>query len=202
MDCITRHAAAVEYFRQGLPITICVGKRPVPKGWPAKRWTEDEIDQRFQRDPELNVGCKLGAESFIDFDCDSPQAEAAMADLFDGDVPVTPTFRSPRGRHWLMAWHPDLAAIAKSVIHVGPLEIRLGANGKGCQSLLPPSLTDGIRRQWVDGLSLLDLRPAAIKPSILRRFSQFARKDAFQKVAAGLKVNKVNTEHHCLNSVV
>ena len=80
---------------------------------------------------------------FIDIETDSRDGDAAVADLFEGDVPVTPTFKSTRGSHRLYGWHPDLEAVGKATIHVGPLEIRLGAGGKAAQSLLPPSVTDG-----------------------------------------------------------
>ncbi len=165
------HEAALEYHRDRLPITLCAGKRPLGKDWPHKRWTVKEIDQHYRARPALNPGTRLGPGSqLIDFDADSPEAEQAMLDLFDGNIPMTPTFRSKRGKHWLMAWHPDLERIGKTTIQLGALEIRIGANGKGCQTLMPPSVTDGTRREWVEGLHLGECDRAPLRKHVLQQF--------------------------------
>lgn len=162
------HEAALDYHRRKLPITLCRGKAPFPKGWPAKRWTIREIEQHFRADGNLNVGTRLGPDAgIVDVEYDSVGGERALLDLFDGDVPVCPTWMSPRSPHRLFRWHPDLAAIGKASVDIGPLEIRLGANGKGAQSLLPPSVTDGFKRKWQ--VSLDECDPPALPDRVVQR---------------------------------
>lgn len=143
--------AALKYHRDGLPITLCHAgkKKPYAKGWPEKRYTISEIKNEFRTHQDLNVGTVLGPRSkIIDVEYDGIGGERAVLEMFDGDVPVTPSWLSKRGVHRAFQWHPDLDRIGKSVIKLGPLEIRLGANCKGMQSLLPPSTSDGFKRTW------------------------------------------------------
>ena len=97
---------AIRYrCEMGLPITICREKHPgavVGKGWQHRRFTEAEIEQYWDREPNLNVGTILGPESgLVNFDCDSEQAETDYARLFEGcEIPTPPpTHISRRGRN-------------------------------------------------------------------------------------------------------
>jgi hypothetical protein len=125
--------AAHCFLDLGLPITLCRGakKSPICKGWPLKTWTHDEIDAEFQARGDLNVGVVLGPRSgLIDIEIDGPGQEQALLDQFNGDVPITPMWRSARGPHRLFQWHDDLGRVGRSSITIGPLGIRLGANGR------------------------------------------------------------------------
>ena len=162
--------AAHQLLNLGLPITLCRSgtKIPISKGWPTKTWTYDRIDAAFVKYGDLEVGLVLGALSgLIDIELDGPGGDAALMDLFDGDVPVTPLWNSARGAHRLFQWHDDLDRIGKSSILMGPIEIRLGASGRAAYSLVPPSTTDGVRRQWM--VSLDECSPAPLPPAVLRR---------------------------------
>lgn len=159
------HEAALEYHRRKLPITLCIGKRPLGKDWPNKRYTIKTINQQFRECPTLNVGVRLG--EFVDIEYDAAGGERALAELFEGNVPVAPTWESKRGRHRLFRAHPDLVQIGKATINVGPLEIRLGANGKAAQSLLPPSVSDGFVRKWK--LSLDECDPPALPEQVVKQ---------------------------------
>lgn len=159
--------AALDYHQRGLPITLCNGKAPISKAWQHKAWTADEIRRAFRSRPSLNVGVRLGA-GMIDIEADSPEQEQAFAELFEGcDPPITPTFASTRGKHRLYAKHPALAKLDSAVIYYKDLAIRIGSNGKGAQSLLPPSRTDGVTRQW--HVSLEECEPAPLPEIVVQR---------------------------------
>ena len=164
------YEAALEYLAAGFPITLCRPgqKRPFSKSWPTKIWTAAEIAAEFAAQPDLNVGIVLGPRSgIIDLECDGPDGDKELLDLFDGDFPVTPLWHSARGPHRLFTWHDDLAQIGKSSITLGSLEVRLGAGDRGAQSLLPPSLSNGWERKWK--VSLADCDPAPLPPGVLRK---------------------------------
>jgi hypothetical protein len=153
-----------------LPITLCKPgtKAPIGNGWPQRTWTHDDIDTTFQTHKGLNVGLILGPRSgLIDVEVDGPDGDAELQELFHGDVPVTPMWRSARGPHRLFQWHHDLARVAKSSVSMGSLEVRLGADGKGAQSLLPPSITDGWGRRW--NVPLDECSPAPLPSGVRRR---------------------------------
>ena len=109
----------------------------------------------------------------IDVEQDSEEARKDFARLFDGaDPPVTPTFQSTRGQHRLFAWTESLEAIGKATVHFGELEIKLGANGKGSQSLLPPSKTNQVSRRWLIWLD--DCPTAPLPAKVIDRLLQTA----------------------------
>ena len=118
---------------------------------------------------ELNVGCLWGPRSkLIDIEQDSDDDKAAFAELFHGvDAPVTPTFQSTRGPHRIFSWHPKLDNIGKATIHYKGLEVKIGANGKGSQSLLPPSTTNRFSRRWL--IPLDDCPPAKLPDLVIDR---------------------------------
>lgn len=170
------HEAACQYHEAGLPITLCkVGeKKPYLKGWQAKEYTASEINAEFKKHGSLNVGLVLGPRSqLIDIEYDAKGGERALNELFEHDVPVTPTWLSTRSPHRLFRWHPDLAAVNKASVNLGPLEIRLGANCRGAQSLLPPSRTDNFTRKWQ--VSIEECDPAPLNVAALQQILAAAK---------------------------
>jgi P4 family phage/plasmid primase-like protien len=174
--------AALDYVAAGIPITICRGKNPgVVSAWQDKRWTEPEIENCFRREPELNVGFILGvASGLVDLECDTRTAETDYANLFDNEPPVAPTYTSARGRHRLFRHHPRLETIANlpgfdnaekggAVVKFGELECRIGVGGKAAQSLVPPSTTNGVPKEWLPGLSLSDCDPPELPEVVVDR---------------------------------
>lgn len=133
------------------------GKNPTDAGWPDKRYTDSELERRYANNPALNVGVKLGPDSgIIDIEGDGDGWQAALTELFGGEPPRTPSYKSKRGEHRLCKYDPRLAGI--TTVKLGPLEIRVGSNA--AQSLLPPSTTDGFTREWV-------VRPDECEPATL-----------------------------------
>jgi hypothetical protein len=170
--------SALDYRRRGLPITLCDDKSPLGKGWTATSpgkawqrhtWTPKEICRAFDQRGELNVGSLWGPRSgMVDFECDGDGAERSFSELFDGiDQPVTPMFQSSRGKHRLFAWNDELELIGKATAHFGELELKVGAAGRGSQSLLPPSKTSDFCRKWL--VSLDDCKPAALPDKAIKR---------------------------------
>ncbi len=187
------HAEAHKLHRAGLPITLCPpnSKKPLGEGWDAKqiglawqkkKWTLKEIDRAFKLRGSLTVGVLYGPRSgLIDIEGDSAGAEAAILELFGGETPIAPMFRSRRGSHRIMRFDADLDAIGKATIHWpdpkrGPLEIKLGATGKASHSLWPPSTTDGIQREWGEGLSYHECDAPSLPAAVKDKLLQFQRK--------------------------
>jgi hypothetical protein len=88
-----RHDAARQYYRIGLPITLCPPgeKKPLGEGWDdknpgrawqRKRWDPKEIDRAFKVRGDLNVGILFGPSSgLIDIEEDSREDSRAFAVL-------------------------------------------------------------------------------------------------------------------------
>ena len=191
------HAAARSYHEVGLPITLCRpgGKVPIATKWHHKVWTPAEIDAQFETHADLNVGLILGPRSgIIDIEIDGAGGDAELQELFQGDVPVAPIWRSARGAHRLFAWHDELTEIGKSSITISSLEFRLGADGRAAQSLLPPSITDGWGRRWTVPLDECD--PPPLPTCVLRQLvDSFGRRDC-----AGLGLGTVPGATYCAST--
>ena len=56
------------------------------------------------------------------------------------------------GGQWVFAWDDRYDLIGKAVVHWKEVEVRLGAGGNAAQSLIPPSVTDGVTREWINPL--------------------------------------------------
>lgn len=170
---------ALDLRRRRMPITLCDGKKPLGRDWtatgngnewPQHEWIASEIKRAFAVRGALNIGLQLGPRSgLIDIEADSAAEEQAFAELFAGcDPVVTPTFRSRRGKHRLFRWDDELQATGKGIVKFHDLGIRIGAGGKGAQSLLPPSAnTDGSRREWL--VPLADCDPATLPKPVVER---------------------------------
>src|SRR5262249_55066660 len=115
-----------------------------------------------------NVGVQLGeASNLIDVECDTPEAERTLSELFNDDFPVAPTFQSSRGKHRLFAWSDGLPL--KAVAKWQGVEFRIGNGDRGAQTVFPPSPG----RLWLvdpDDAPLVQL-PA----SVIRIISQTSR---------------------------
>lgn len=151
-----------------VPVLIHEGqKRPIGKGWQNQRYTDDELRERFTNNPKLGLGLLLGPESgVIDIECDGPESAADLAELFDGQIPVTPGWKARRGGHLLFAYDERFAALGKAVIKWKSVEIRLGTGKKAAQSLAPPSTTDGFTREWTTELSA-DCLPVKLPEAVM-----------------------------------
>jgi hypothetical protein len=120
-------------------------KRPIGNDWPNHTLSADELAQRLAEQPALTVGILLGpASGVVDVECDSTAATEAFAVVFG--TPHTPSWRSTRGTHTLFAWDARLVGLP-AVVKWKNIEFRLGT--RAAQSICPPSVVDGVRREWV-----------------------------------------------------
>lgn len=149
-------AAALEYAARGWRvIPVRAGeKRPYLDEWQrAASNDEERVIAWWEAGPDDNVGVVLGEGSdLIDVEADSAEAEELWNEIWRRsglDHPVTPTFKSVRGKHRLFRWSAELPQ-AKAVFKIGSLEIRTGNGGKGAQTVFPPSRhPSGVRYEWL-----------------------------------------------------
>ena len=123
-------------------------------------------------------GLLLGEKSgIIDIESDDEEAEDLFFELFQGEVPQTPTFESARGTHRLFKWQPDLPEPKKNLFKLGALEFRTGNGEKAAQSVLPPSAG----RTWVVSpeTPILAL-PARVLAEVIRRREEITSRKAFK----------------------
>jgi hypothetical protein len=124
----------------------------VAEAWQKLATTDPAVIARWWPPGALwNLGVQLGPRSgIIDVECDTPEAERALADLLGESYPVVPTFKGKRGNHRLFLWAPDLPRPDKAVFHFRGVEFRTGNGDKGAQSLFPPSVhPDGPVYTWL-----------------------------------------------------
>jgi len=167
---IDLYEAGICYLKQGWQIVVCDGKRPTGgKNWQRKTINESLLPFELQKPKQPAIGVKLGpASGIVDVEADSDAEEKLFADLFKGcDIPVTPTYRSRRGKHRLFKWDERLAATGAAVINFqggkAKLGVRIGAGDKGAQSVFPPSPG----REWL--VSPDDCEPAELPDVVVER---------------------------------
>jgi hypothetical protein len=153
-------------------------KGPREKDWHKNPVSLAQYDYAFADSTwPPNVGIILGEQ--VDFEGDGPEAEADLLELFDGDIPLTPSWQSLRGRHYLFLRDERLLALGIAVIKYKGAEIRLGG-AKAAQSLIPPSTTNGFTRTWL--VSPTECDPAPIPEAVVQKLlALFAEKKAVVK---------------------
>ena len=142
--------AALEYLGRGFsPIPVRPNKIPHIKGWPRYSQvapTAAEVLGWSAQWPYANVGLMAGRDrAWIDIDY--PQ-EAIARGL---DLSVTPYYKTTRGAHYLYSTPHE---IRKTPIpDIGDI-----LSGRAFV-IAPPSIIDGIQRQWIIGLDEVTLAP-------------------------------------------
>lgn len=133
-------------------------KAPIGNDWGKNGFDGNELAKRLAINPEMVVGLILGqATGIIDVECDGEAATAHYHELF-GEV-RTPSWKSKRGSHNLFQYDERLAQLGTGVIKFeSGLEFRIGNDGQ-TQSIVPPSIVDGVRREWVVSLDECDPAP-------------------------------------------
>ena len=136
-----------------LPITLCRGERPIAAHWPYHTYSTTEIERGFEHYPDLNVGLVLGHRSglmeVVTRKGDGKRSEREFWELVDDEFPLTPTFTSRSGYHRLFELDERLASLEIREVNYKSISIRLGSPGSGANCLLPPSITQGVQREWL-----------------------------------------------------
>lgn len=156
-------------------------KRPCIDAWQHNASCDGETVKRwFETWPSANVGLLHGPNSkTIDVEADDEEGEQTADELL-GEI-RTPTWDSQRGTHRLFQYEAGLTSLA--VTKARGLEIRVGANGKGAQSMLPPSMhPSGKRLAWREGLSPFDVELQPIPDSVRQLLSANGRNDGAELV--------------------
>jgi hypothetical protein len=170
--------------KQGSKCERSSGKHPRILKWQIEASADEEtIIGWWSAWPTSNVGVVLGeASGLIDLEYDSEEGRQSLLKLFDGNVPVTPQYESGRGRHHLFRWHPDLpkrGTVPGATIGLPGIDIKLGGDEKGSQSVFPPSRhrdrPEGYR--WVEGLSYQDCEVAELPEWVVARLSNWTPGD-------------------------
>jgi Bifunctional DNA primase/polymerase, N-terminal/Primase C terminal 1 (PriCT-1) len=193
---------------RGLWVVPCKGKKAIVDDWNEKRVSREEL-RRWLEGTHLNIAIVLNQSDCIDVECDTPEAESNLQNLFNGKIPPTPTWKSMRGLHRLFR-RPSDDLVEKAVIHFDQIEFRGMAKSKGACSVLPPSVhsESGERYEWLAGLSLDDVEPAELATEIVDRLrneataetaadgeiKEGARNDTLFKKACGLRDLKLPAE--------
>jgi hypothetical protein len=96
----------------------------------------------------------------IDVECDTEEAAKQFAEVLPGIR--TWCWQSAKGRHHLFQYDARFDGLP-AVLHMLGIEFRLGT--KGAHSLCPPSIADGVHREWIvkpEDCPLADLPEAVI----------------------------------------
>jgi hypothetical protein len=155
---------AIEYIHRGwAPIPIPFRQKgPTIQGWQTLRLTAQTAPAYFNGAPQ-NIGVLMGPASdhLTDIDCDCEEAIAAARLLLPSTIRFGRT--STREAHWLYC--AQFPATAKAVIPFDDpiilrtnakaarlIELRSGADGKGCQTVFPGSVHEsGEPIDWETG---------------------------------------------------
>ena len=143
------------------------GKHPIQRAWQTQPITDDEqLQSAVERWPLMNVGVLLGPGSgVVDIEWDDEAGKETAQRLGLTKI-ITPTYRSGRSEHRLFRWDERLpkSAVAK----VAGLEIRIGGDGRGSQSILPPSRHwAGGAYEWLAGLGPDETDAAPVPDEVL-----------------------------------
>jgi hypothetical protein len=157
---------AERLHNRGLWVVPCNGKEPLVKEWQKKRLTLTELKAMLVG-THNNIALVLNQSDLIDVECDGDDAEVKLQEMFGGEVPDTPTWRSKRGFHRLFRRPPGLPEKAK--LEIDGVEFHIG-NGKGALSTVPPSVHESdFQYRWLPGSSIHKIDPAELPDRVADR---------------------------------
>lgn len=171
--------AAKKYASLGWHVLPVRGKIPASgEGWQFKTTSDEEAAEVLSTIGD-GIGVQLGQKSgIVDVECDSEEATKQLQELL-GSIPITPTFQSSRGCHYLFKWNGDWPAPSKAVFKLGAIEFRTG-NLKAAQSVFPPS--GG--REWVVDPSV-QLQDFPAMERICEMYEAIHKRKVFLPIASG-----------------
>jgi Bifunctional DNA primase/polymerase, N-terminal len=155
-----------EYRRRGWSLvpTATGSKRPTAQGWQTRAWAPEDF--ALGGNVSVILGPRSGNLTDIDLDC--PEA-LALADIY---LPPTDAVfgraSKPRSHRLYVSAGAVFEAFADPLSAAGNMLLELRAQGRdggAHQTLIPPSIADGERREW-EGESI---EPAPFDAAKLRR---------------------------------
>ena len=173
-------AKAQRLVALGHRVIPCIGKRPVINEWQNRRLNAEELIYDLKRN-DRNIAIVLNNSGWIDVECDSPKAEANLQTMFDGNIPSTVTWISPRGKHRL--FRQSFRPLSHSVTKLDDIEFR-GTNCKGALSIVPPSVhPDGLPYSY-DGPAIGGIEIPELPQCVVDRLIEADKKQQPQAPAA------------------
>jgi Primase C terminal 2 (PriCT-2)/Bifunctional DNA primase/polymerase, N-terminal len=173
-----------EYRRRGWSLvpTAAGSKRPTAQGWQTRAWAPQDFA------PGANVSVILGQRSGHPVDIDLDCSEAlALADIY---LPPTDAIfgraSKPRSHRLYISAGAVFEAFADPLSAAGNMLLELRAEGRdggAHQTLIPPSIADGERREW-EGETI---EPAVFDAAKLRRRCAY--------LAIGCLIRRYVSEH-------
>lgn len=110
---------ALRYRRRGFSVIPCKkDKKPYIKWEPyqLQKPSEDEIKKWWTDHPDANIAIVCGQVSGVDvLDCDSQEAYDNVNDFYLSDTFVTPTVKTPKGRHLYFKHRPGLTNAVRAI---------------------------------------------------------------------------------------
>src|SRR5436305_387748 len=91
-------ATALALYDDGFSVVPCnpddhaAPKQPIWPKWQEQRRSREELDAALSNCRVLNIARVWGGSGLMDVECDSPEAEAALVEIFGGEIPDTVTY--------------------------------------------------------------------------------------------------------------
>lgn len=158
--------AALSYMDKGYPVIPAkpTDKRPALPEWTSYQKTKptrDQIVKWFTDTPDTMLGFVTGKVSnLLVVDCDTEEAYEWLQEQIS-DTLLTPIARTPRGGRHVYFTYPEGSGLTVGA-DVRPEIKGLDFRGEGGFIVAPPSTNGtGGAYQWLDGLGILEVPPAA-----------------------------------------
>ena len=167
-NSVDNRVSAAEKYIVGLGWSLVLvhgygnsAKKPVFVGWPDLRPNPEWFEVALQQWGDAGLGVNLGASGLIDLEGDSEEGEAVLDDLCQ-DVEF-PFYQSRRSKHRIFQSSPDVTHLDLKSLKI---EFRAGRH----QSILPPSIMDGVQYKWI--VSPFDTPPPPLPARVLEFYHQ------------------------------
>lgn len=146
--------AALKYTNIGISVIPCnptmdegFAKKPFIKWeiYQKKRATKEQITEWWNKWPDAMIGAVTGAISgFFGIDGDTEEAVRQIEEIVPDNI-ITPTSKTPRGKHNLFAYHPGIRNYNQN-----NGSIKFHIRGEGGYVIFPPSVrANGMKYEWI-----------------------------------------------------
>jgi len=165
--------AALKYAEMGFCVVpLAKGTRVPPKGFPLSKYfnekpTKETLISWIEQYPKCNIGIVTGQISglcVVDLDKDKDSYDENVELQYFPDTLITPTSKTPSGGNHLYFRTPNGTRFSSKSDVLPAIDFKCD----DAYIVAPPSiLHNGLRYEWADGMSLLDVDPADLPLSFL-----------------------------------